>query len=372
MDWTDREAWARCYVGKKGEPPRVRSADPDADKGRRRESGNGFSFQPRRKKASSAPGTTKAGGLDVDGWEADKNQGFFGYIPHVAVAAPQLDGPPVPEIALALRVDSASDMNGVGRALTSMVDSICEVAPIDHVIVDRGYTMRSPESVHLPLANRGIHMTFDLAHYQRARSGEVVHGAIAMGGDFYCPLIPQDIVVESIPGPQADRDDWAEYHRRYEQREQWMMKQKGAPTADMNSQRLGCPAANPNPTVRCPKWPESLEVDVDADIPEIHEEQFEHVRRANLTCCNQKSFTVKQHHGAGTRQQYHFGSKKWIESYERRTASERYISHYKHLVRTRREDIRMFGQVRQTLALAFATVAVNILLLRGWEGPATH
>lgn len=157
VDWTDREAWARGGRHPNDTRDGALSADPDARWGRRRPSGN--SFIPSRKAAKKKG----AGPLDEDGFETDKLEFYFGYLVHVAVACGEVDGPPVPELVLALRVAPADDMAGVGPALTDMVDSIRNVAPIDHAIVDRGYTMRAAEAVHLPLADRGVHLTFDLS-----------------------------------------------------------------------------------------------------------------------------------------------------------------------------------------------------------------
>ncbi|MCC5947769.1 MAG: hypothetical protein JJT89_04865 [Nitriliruptoraceae bacterium] len=225
--------------------------------------------------------------------------------------------------------------------------------------------MRAAESVHLPLANRGVHLTFDLSKQQRQRHGTTADGAIMMGGDFYCPMLPREIEVEGIPGPQATREDWADYHRRRKAREAWMMARKGRPTADMGKQRLVCPAAANK--LRCPLRPDSMALPEERNIPEIYDDQLDDIRDALPNCCTSKSFTVHQQDGAGRRQQHHFGSPEWIRSYDRRTASERVISHYKKLVRTGREDIQVFGRTRQTLAVGFATVALNIRLVRNWE-----
>lgn len=358
VDWTDREAWARGGRHATKARDGVVSADPDAKWGRRRPSGN--SFTPSRRSPKKAIGP-----LDEDGFETDKIEYYFGYLVHVAVATKEVDGPPVPELVLALRVAPADDMAGVGPAVVDMIDSIRSVAPIDHAIVDRGYSMRAAESVHLPLADRNVHLTFDLSQPQRQRHGTTKDGAIMMGGDFYCPMLPRDIEVEGIPGPQATREDWAAYHRRREIREAWMMARKGKPTADMNTQRLVCPAVAGN--TRCPLRPDSMALPEDKNIPEIFDDQLDDIREAPPGCCTAKSFTVYQEDGAGRRQQHSFGSPEWIRSYDRRTASERVISHYKKLVRTGREDVQVFGRTRQTLAVGFATVALNIRLLRGWD-----
>jgi hypothetical protein len=356
IDWTDREAWARGGRHAKEQRDGVLSADPDATWGRRRPSGNRISGSRKIKQS--------ANGLDEDGFEVDKNESYFGYLIHVAVATPELDGPPVPELVLALRIATANDMAGVGPTLTAMVDSIRQITPIDHAIMDRGYTMRSAKDVHLPLITRGVHMTFDLAKTQILRDGTTKQGALMMGGDFYCPMLPRELEVEPMPGPQAERADWAAFHRRRKAREAWMMRRKGKPVADMATQRLQCPAAADR--LRCPLRPNSMAL-TKPDLPEIFDEQLVDIQDNPPKCCTADSFTVKREDGLGRRQLYPFGSPDWIRSYDRRTASERVISHYKKLVRTGRDDVQMFGLTRQTLAVGFATVALNIRLLRGWD-----
>ncbi|MCC5947768.1 MAG: hypothetical protein JJT89_04860 [Nitriliruptoraceae bacterium] len=141
IDWTDREAWARGGRHARGTKDGVLSADPDAKWGRRRPSGN--SFTPSRKAVKKA-----AGPLDKDGFETDKTQYYFGYLVHVAVATGEVDGPPLPELVLCLRVAPADDMAGVGPALTDMIDSIRTIAPIDHAIVATPCEPPSPFTCH--------------------------------------------------------------------------------------------------------------------------------------------------------------------------------------------------------------------------------
>jgi hypothetical protein len=133
----------------------------------------------------------------------------------------------------------------------------------------------------------------------------------------------------------------------------------------MESQRLECPALAGR--LRCPLRPDSMAVELEKDIPEIYPHQVKDIAAAPPTCCTAKSFTVKQEHGAGRRQRYEFGTPEWIRSYDRRTGSERYISGYKENMRTGRRDVKMFGLTRQTLAVGFVAVALNIRLLRNWE-----
>ncbi len=360
VDWTDREAYGRRP--RKASANRVGSisADRDAQLGRRRPKGNSFTTSQRKAKGADA-----AGGFDQAGFEVDKVQRYFGYLVHYAVTVPGEDATPVPELALAMRVAPANDMAGVAPALIDMVDSVGRVGPVTHALVDRGYSMRTYETMHRPLGERGVHLTFDLSELQRGRSGMTEAGAITMGGDFYCPMLPDSFEVDAIPGPGATRQDWRAYHERRDARMQYAMRLKGRPTPDMASQRLECPAAAGR--IRCPLRPESQSLDP-AQTPEIYDsDRLDEVRDAKLHCCTAKSFTVTAEDGAGTRQRHPFGSRAWIRAYEQRTASERYIAHYKRLVRTGREDIAMQGQIRQTLMTGFASVAVNIHLVRSFN-----
>lgn len=355
VDWTDREAYGNRPRKPSEERNGAVSADRDAHLGRRRPKGNGYTVRGRAPK----PGTVQ--GYDVGGFEVDKTELYFGYLVHYAVVASG-DDAPLPELALAMRVAPANDMAGVAPALVDMIESVQRVRSITHALVDRGYSMRSYETMHQPLGERGVHLTFDLAAHQRQRGGMTEAGAIPMAGDFYCPMLPDSFEVEALPGSQATRKDWRAHHERRATRMQYAMRPKGRPTPDMANQRLQCPALAGR--IRCPLRPESQALDP-AETPEIYEsDQLDDVRDAKLRCCTAKSFTVAAEDGAGTRQLHPFGSLAWIRSYEPRTASERYIAHYKKKVRTGREDIAVHGRVRQTLMTAFASVAVNIRLLR--------
>ena len=357
VDWTDREAY-----GKRPRKPSDKrlgsiSSDRDAQLGRRRPKGNSFTTSPRQARGD-------VDGFDKSGFEVDKAEMYFGYLVHYAVAVPGDSDTPLPELALAMRMAPANDMGGVAPALIDMIDSVRRVGPVTHALVDRGYSMRTYETMHQPLGERGVHLTFDLAEHQRQRGGLTEAGAIPMAGDFYCPMLPTSLEVEAVPGPQATRQDWRGYHERRDARMQYAMRPKGRPTPDMASQRLQCPALAGR--IRCPLRPESQGLDPET-TPEIYEsDQLDDVRNAQFRCCSAKSFTVTAEDGAGTRQRHPFGSQAWIRTYDQRTASERYIAHYKSKVRTGREDIAMQGLVRQTLMTAFASVAVNIRLVRSF------
>lgn len=356
VDWTDHETTA------KRPNKRRNSADPDAAFGRRRRK-SGLSVVKKGKrptKPATESRSTNNVTLDEHGFESDKDELFFGYNVHFAVGVREVDGPALPELAVAMRVTPANDMAGVApAALELMTTAIDGGHPVQTAILDLGYTMRKPETLHVPMAERGIAMVFDLETNKRGRKG-THNDAILINGVPHCPFTPSavtddsgDDVALTVPRSQASREEWKAYWELRDQQDAFKFRPRGRRRPGA-SQRYDCPALAGK--VHC-KFCKNQNVpltapDVDLFLPEGQEP---------LRCCS-KTFTAPPEMGLGIRQEPVHGSREWVVSHDRRTAVERYNSAVKEFGLAKM-DVRVLGIAKRTLALCMASMATNLRLL---------
>ncbi|HWJ64601.1 MAG TPA: hypothetical protein VNS19_21690 [Acidimicrobiales bacterium] len=341
VDWTDHETWATSHTTK------VASADPDARWGRRRSTG-GISKGKRR---TAPPGSVP----DPKDWDEGKHELYFGYIVHAAVTAAS---PGSPELAVAVRVAAANAMD-VGPVVVELTDALRDRGvEVTELLVDRGYSMRSTDKLHRPLAQRGVFLTYDYAVAQYGRHGTHL-GAVLIGGEPHCPSTPVDITNRPRPNTKAAPQDWERYWADRRRLEAYAFRRLGRASPDL-VQRYECPAAAGR--VRCELRDAARPIPVDRDVPEIYDPPGD-----APTCCTQRTFTVGFPIGAGYRQRHPQGSRDWVLSYDRRTSVERWFSSFKYVSRAQRDSIRVLGQARRTLMLTFAAVATNLRHCRNWD-----
>lgn len=343
IDWTDHETWATTYTG------RATSADPDARWGRRRPSGN------RVARRQPVPPDVNHDPAD---WDEGKSELFYGFNQHVAVTTRATDGTDTPEVALAIRVTPADAMD-VGPVVVDMVRSIqgAQVA-VEEVLVDRGYSTKSVDKIHRPLAGRDTFLTFDYTLAQYGRHG-THEGAVLIGGEPHCPAMPEELANGPRPSPIGSTEAaWASYWENRSRLDSYAFRRLGRPTTDL-TQRYECPAAAGR--VRCPLRVTSQSIALDKNVPEVFEPPTDPLR-----CCTQRTITFPTDVGLGLRQRHPHGSKSWLASYDRRTAVERYFSSVKYEGGAQRHDIRVLGLTRRTLMLTFACVGTNLRHIRNW------
>jgi len=353
-DWTDHETWANTYRNDK-----ETSADPDARWGRRRPKGNRISL-------GALPSKTDIKKMDEatgnDAFEDDKKELFYGYNVHFITTTPLETDPTVPTLTGAIRVAHAADMAGTAPALVDMVDSMLEAElPVNKVLIDKGYSMRTPETWAIPLAERGVFAGFELESHKLARNGSL-NGAPLIGGVPHCPRIPEELMdLDPVPGPSASREEFKAYWERYEAREAYAFATRGKLEPGLNI-RFDCPAYRNK--VRCEHKPQSLSISADKNIPEIYDPpKGENAPK----CCTQDTMKPPKNFMLNYRQEHAYGSKKWVLEFEHRTAVERYNSSFKYEQRTNRHEVRVMGLAKTSLVLTMAAVATNIRHLRNWQ-----
>lgn len=368
IDWTDNETNARRYTSRRT------SADPDARFGRRRRK-SGLSVVKKAKTAKESktskegkagaetrpepPRTTNNVTLDAEGFESDKDELFFGYNVHFAVGVGEVDGTTLPELAVAMRVTPANDMAGVAPTALYLIDeAVIGGHPVRTAILDLGYTMRKTETLHIPIAERDVSLVHDLEPLKRGRKGTHLD-AVLINGIPHCPFTPSavtndqgDDIPLTPPGSRASREEWKAYWELRDQQDEFAFRPLGRRRPG-TPQRYQCPALAGK--VRCP-FVESKSVSLDATDVELLMPDGQ----KPLQCCN-KTFTAPPEMGVGIRQEPVHGSRDWVVSHDRRTAVERYNSHFKEFG-LHKMDVRVLGIAKRTLALCFASMATNLHL----------
>lgn len=348
IDWTDHESHAK-------NPTKTRrSADPDAAYGRRHRK-NPLSFDAPNAKARKAKQGENAGDF-----EPSKDEPYRGYNVHFLVNSGARG---LPEVALSMRVTPANKMD-TGPIAVGMVGSLLAMGQSErgtksalNVVVDRGYSQRSPEKLHKRLAAMGVYLTFDFDKNDYGPHG-THKGAILIGGIPHCPSMPVDVQYPKVPGPSATPADWEEYWRLWNAAAKYAFRSIGVVGADLNA-RYQCPAAAGR--VRCALCPSSLSIRLDKDVPEIYDPPAE----ALPACAT--SMTIDVEIGAGLRQRHPHGSKEWTGVYDERTSVERFNGAFKAMSRVDSHDIRVLGLAKRTVMMAFATMAVNVCRVRAWD-----
>ncbi len=375
IDWTDHDTTAKI------DNPRRASADPDARPGRRRRKG-AAPFKSRRSSTPTKTDSTPAGDrnrrtndvyLDEQGFESDKDEPFFGYNLHFGVGEIEHyddpDTPTLPELTVVLRVTPANDMAGVAPVALDIVDSaIASGHPVRTLLADLGYTMRRPETLHVPLAERGVGLVHDLETNKVGRKGTHLD-AILINGVPHCPFTPHVVVDETgepvvnakgepvpltVPWSSASRDEWKKYWERRDHQDALAFRPLGKRVPG-TSQRYECPARAGR--VSCPFYTKSTTgIDIQDLIPEGAE---------SLACCG-TTFTAPPEMGLAIRQEPVHGSRDWVRSYDRRSGVERYNSAVKYFG-LEKMDLRVLGIAKRTLALCFASMATNLRLVEAYN-----
>jgi hypothetical protein len=210
--------------------------------------------------------------------------------------------PAYPDLVLGLALGRpGEDPGGTGTRVLASVRS--RDWPAKFLGADRGYTQCLPEKFHLPVRALGYSLVMD---YKAARLGRQANsqGAVMVDGAFYCPAMPEALVVASAEHRAGTIDDET-YAKRVEARAQWRLVRKQGPDAD-GYERFSCPAQGDRPHLSCPLRPSPSALgkvpvlSPPAEPPKI---------------CTQCAVTVAPDIGARHRQDLAFGSEEWARTY---------------------------------------------------------
>ncbi len=119
--------------------------------------------------------------------------------------------------------------------------------PAGWLAADRAYSSSVPEKFQLPAKAMGYKVVFDYRSDQLGH--QTTHeGAQQVDGQWYCPAMPEQIVLVTKEEAELERDL---YEQRMQARENYALRRRGRPDANGDT-RWACPAAGPSPTVTCP------------------------------------------------------------------------------------------------------------------------
>lgn len=127
--------------------------------------------------------------------------------------------------------------------------------PAGYLAGDRLYNYALPENFQLPARALGYKLLFDYRDDQLGIKDSWA-GAVQVEGRWHCPAIP-DPLVDATLDVRTQRIDDPVYRQRIKARRDFELRAK----EDLDHeghQRLMCPAAGPNPRVKCPLKPSSV------------------------------------------------------------------------------------------------------------------
>ncbi len=323
VDWTDMESFSR--------PPRrgtKQCADPEASWGHR---------------TSNLPGP--------------RGEMFFGYYLSAATMMREETGPPIPELARRMTLNSCH--HDPARALVTVLLRMPTAGiSLGDILDDSGYAHRDAAAWAIPLRAAGAQLIQDLHPSDRGPRG-THQGAIIANGNLYCPATPRPLLQLSPLPPAATPGDTAAHDTQAAEAARHKL---GKITADDTDgyHRVICPAAAGK--IRCPLRPPSMTLD--RARPEILTPP-----ENPPACCTQQTITVPPDIAAKTRQKHDYPSPAHRRSYARRTGSERTFATIKDPATTTiaRGWCRLMGLTPAALWLACLLTVRNQRILNTWD-----
>jgi hypothetical protein len=201
----------------------------------------------------------------------------------------------------------------------------------------------------------GIDVIKDLHPNQRGMQGSH-KGAVAVDGQYFCPLLPDDLVEIKGPDLFGKAESRQAVFDEAERRQRWALAQHGSPNPD-GSCRWKCPAAAGK--VRCPLKPESMQLPL--HTPTMYPTR--ELKENPPPVCAQKTVTLEREPIAATSQPVPLYTEEWYDLFKRRRrVVETAFSLVKdpgkeHLARGK---IRVMGLAKTAFLTAFLFMAVNL------------
>jgi hypothetical protein len=205
---------------------------------------------------------------------------------------------------LALGVALGRPGEGPGATGTRVLASVRSRGwPAGYLGADRGYTQALAKNFHLPVRAMGYSLVMD---YKATELGRQANsgGAVMVDGAFYCPAMPEALVMAGAEHRAGAIDDET-YKARTAARSQWRLVRKAGPDAD-GHERLACPARGEHPQLCCPLRPSAKALGkVPVLCPPVGPPKL----------CTQTAVTLSPEVGARQRQDLAFGSEAWARTY---------------------------------------------------------
>jgi hypothetical protein len=222
----------------------------------------------------------------------------------VTMGRPPGTAPACPNLALGVVLGRpGEDPGGTGARLLAQVRS--RGWPAGPLGADRGYTQALPERFHLPVRALGYSLVMDYKVTELGRQANS-QGAVMVDGAFYCPAMPEALVMTSHD-KRAGTIDEKTFSERISARVAWRLVRKSGPDAD-GYERFACPAQGEHPHLACPLRPEAGPQAL-GKVPVLSPPE------APPRICTQSAVTIAPDIGARHRQDLAFGSEDWARTY---------------------------------------------------------
>ena len=325
---------------------------------------------PRAKKGVTPTTHTYSSDPDADWYHRDKRDhldgtadaklSIWGYEATLVVSANDQPGQPaaVPTMVLGMAPLHKPGTRVGQNALVALSSISQRGHPAHYLVGDRAYTQCKPEDFQLPARALGYRSVLDYKIDQLGRQGSF-QGMVQVDGVYYCPAMPEPLInaTRDFRDKKIDED----IHRaRIEERRRYRIRMKGVPD-DEGHVRMMCPAAKPEPSVRCALKPASeggngrvrTRIPVTdilaADPPKI---------------CTQESITLPPVEGAKFLQELAHETPEWRAHYALlRSSNEGMNGFVKDGAREAVDDAerrRIRGVAAQSVLVAFQLLAANI------------
>jgi hypothetical protein len=311
----------------------------------------------------------------TNGFDQDANWGkktgkdgtpvtFFGYEEHTLVQVPDDDESADAAPRLIVRFEVAPANEEIVDVTLDLLNRAPH--PITDIIVDNHYHFKAFNRWGTELAKRGIRQHHDL------RSDE--HGFIEYGqmrwaaGRAHCPATPDTLGRIIRPGPtETDPALHEAFHRSIEIRKTYTMRRINLPQPD-GAQRLQCPALAGH--VGCPLRPGTEAAAIAQGIPIITKPPDANGPEPLPACCTQQTVKVTPPDKVlKLDQQHYWGSKKWANTYRKRTYVEGSYGNRKNdsTENMSRGLFHVTGLPLINIAMTMVNASYNLRMIQNWQ-----
>jgi len=265
----------------------------------------------------------------------------------VTMGRPPGDVPTYPNLALGVVLGRpGQDPGGTGARLLAAVRR--RGWPAGFVGADRGYTQALPERFHLPVRALGYSLVMDYKVTELGRQANS-QGAVMVDGAFYCPAMPEALVMTSHD-KRAGTIDEKTFSERISARRPWRLVRKSGPDQD-GYERFACPAQGDHPHLCCPLRPEAKAL---GQVPVLSPPAVP------PKACTQSSITVAPDIGARHRQDLAYGSEEWASTY---AAYRNTIEGWNGFVKDPAHEALAAPGRRRVRGIAAQSIFVTLLLM---------
>jgi len=324
-----------------------------------------------------------------DPWDKDARWGYrtqtehtgrkdvFGYQGTVISPVP-MDGKAFPMLIADIFLTPANE-DGVSETIDA-TDLLLESGlPITKLIADRGYSQKISANFATPLRKREIKIVVDLKITDQGAYIDPESGTLIIAGWPHCPATPEylwNIVKPTYmtknviyPRMSAKRRKRAEEHNAQidyfneliAERQKYACVSFGTTAA--GTRRFKCPGRAGKAV--CANCPLSTMMAKDSDTAIVENPPC---GKELPKCCTQETFTVSDAALGKMHQEHYWGSPEWQSDWSLRSRVEGMNSQLKEsqLTGIRRGWMRVVGQIKCTLLVTLAAVALNVHRIRDW------